>query len=78
VLARRRLVLAELDSRGALERDDRPHVTVLAAVVNPGDVIALVHRGRLNRESALARLVDQRERVDALLVAGGAGVRRER
>jgi len=67
-------MVAALDAGSLAERDDRPHAPVFAPVVDAGHVIALVERGRLDGEPALARRVDQRQRVDRLVVAGSADV----
>jgi hypothetical protein len=71
-------VIAALDARRVAEQDDRPDAAILAALVDRANVIALVHRGRLNGKPTGADCIDQRERVDRLVIASGADVPRER
>jgi hypothetical protein len=70
-------VVAALDTERLPERDDRTAVAVLAAAVHVGQVIALIHRARLDAEPASAAGIDQRQRVDGLVIAGGADVPRK-
>ena len=69
MLAGRRPMVTTFYVGGVAKRDDGAAVARLAAGVDRVEVVALVHAGRLGSEAASAGLVEQRERVNGLVLA---------